>query len=333
MTFVVRGLVILLLTSPGTLLCAQAAPSSAAQAKEVEGTAKPANTAYVLGSGDQLSLKVQDVDDIPDKPLRIDPDGGLDLPLVGRIQAAGLTLTEFRAVVAEKFRKYVTDPQVSANLVENQSRPVSVIGEVGQPGVHHLMGPRNLIEVISEAGGVKPEAGPRVVITRQTARGPLPLPGAVVDDTGRYSTASISLDDLMAAKVPAENIAIQPNDVISIPRGDVVYVVGSVQRPGGFPLQSHATISLLQAVSLAQGIKQDAAQSSAKILRQRAGDTTGNPEEIPVDVKRIFAGKAPDVALRANDILFIPGSAAKAGGRRAIDAIVQVATGVAIYAR
>lgn len=290
-------------------------------------------TSYVLGSGDQISVKVEEVDEITDKPLRIDPDGGIDLPLVGHVQAAGLTLAQFRSLLVEKFRKYVNDPQVSANLVDNQSRPVSVIGEVGTPGVHQLSGPKSLIEVISEAGGLKSEAGPRVIVTRQMDRGPLPLPGAAVDDSGKYTTASISLDELMASKIPAENIAIQPNDVISIPRGDVVYVVGSVQRPGGFPLQSHETISLLQAVSLAQGLKSEASAGAAKILRQPAGVSSGKPEEIPVDVKKIFAGKAPDVALRANDILFIPSSSAKTGGRRAIDAIVQVATGMAVYAR
>ena len=199
--------------------------------------------------------------------------------------------------------------------------------------MHQLSGPKSLIEVISEAGGLKSEAGPRVIVTRQIERGPLPIPGASLDDSGKYSTASISLDQLMASKIPAENIAVQPNDVISIPRGDVVYVVGSVQRPGGFPLQSHETISLLQAVSLAQGLKSEASAGGAKILRQPAGVSSGKPEEIPIDVKKIFAGKAPDVALRANDILFIPSSSAKTGGRRAIDAIVQVATGMAVYAR
>ena len=354
MQWITRSLLILLLTGGAGMAGAQAlpapasvparasVPAPASGAGQVSGPAQPsgpeskgapASGAYVLGSGDQLSLKVQDMEDIPDKPIRVDPDGGLDLPLVGHMQAAGLTLAQFRAALVEKLRKYITDPQVSANLVDNQSRPVSVIGEVGQPGVHQLSGPRNLIEVISEAGGTKPEAGPRVILTRQTSRGPLPLSGAMVDETGRYSTASISLDDLMSSKNPAQNITILPNDVVSIPKGDVVYVVGSVQRPGGFPLQSRETISLLQAVSLAQGIKPDAAQGAAKILRQRAGSSGGTPEEIPVDVKRIFAGKAPDVPLRANDILFIPGSAARAGGRRVVDAIVQVATGVAIYAR
>ena len=105
---------------------------------------KPQLTAssYVLGSGDQISIKVQEVDEITERPLRIDPDGGIDLPLVGHVQASGLTLAQLRSVLVEKFRKYVNDPQVSANLVDNQSRPVSVIGEVGTQECINCLAPR-----------------------------------------------------------------------------------------------------------------------------------------------------------------------------------------------
>lgn len=341
MRLLLRGIPLVLFSAGCGVMGAQASapnrpPASAGVVPGAPLAAKaagPASSAYVLGSGDQLSLHVQDMDEIADKPIRIDPDGGLDLPLIGHMQAAGLTLAQFRAALTDRLRKYITDPQVAANLVANQSRPVSVIGEVNTPGIHQLSGPRNLIEMISEAGGVKSDAGPRVIVTRQADRGVLPLAGAATDETGAYSTASLSLDDLMASKNPAANILVEPDDVISIPKGDVVYVVGSVVRPGGFPLDSHATISLLQAVSLAQGIKPEAAQGSAKILRQTEGASGGKPEEIPVDVKKIFAGKSPDVLLRANDILFIPTSAIKQGSHRAIDAVLQVATGVIIYGR
>lgn len=312
--------------------CQQSAPTPAVMAPPAS-LVMPQSGDLVLGAGDEISLHIGDMDEISDKPIRIDPDGNLDLPMLGRVKAAGLTVQQFRAELTGKVSKYVTTPEVTVNLVQSQSRSVSVIGEVNSPGVHQLSGERKLIEVISEAGGVKADAGPHVIITRQARWGSLPFADARKDVSGRYSTVTLSLDDLLASKRPGDNIQIDPDDVISIPKGDIVYVVGDVKKAGGFPLNSHSSISLLQALSLAEGFSPDAATQRAKILRPVEGDKDTMPKEIPVDVKSIFAGKSPDVPLYANDILFIPNSAAKSGTRRAVEAAIQIATGAVIYAR
>lgn len=151
-----------------------------------------------------------------------------------------------------------------------------------------------------------------------------------MDPVTGSSTASVSLDDLLSSKLPSDNILILPNDIISIPKAEIVYVVGNVRKPGGFQLSSHPTITLLQALSLAEGLDKDAAPQRARILRQASGGD-GKAVEIPVDIAQIFGGKAPDVSLQGNDVLFVPSSAAKSGSRRAVEAILQAATGVAIY--
>jgi len=150
-----------------------------------------------------------------------------------------------------------------------------------------------------------------------------------VDLTTGSSTAWVSVDDLLSSKNPADNILILPNDIISIPKAEIVYVLGNVKKAGGFQLSSHPTISLLQALALAEGVDHDAALSKARILRQAPG-SDGPPKEIPVDISKIYAG-APDIPLQGNDVLFVPASAAKSGSRRAAEAILQAATGVAIY--
>ena len=291
---------------------------------------------YVLGPGDQVVLHVQDMDEISDKPLRIDPNGFLDLPLAGRINVSGMTIEQFKQELANKLRRYITSPQISVNLTDDQSRPVSVIGEVNTPGVHQLQGPKRLIEVISMAGGLREDAGSDLILTREVRWGSLPLPGATTDPTGQYSTARLSIPSLIGAKNPTDNILVQPNDVISVPKAEIVYVVGNVKRSGGYPLTSHEqAMSLVQAVSLAQGLDRDAAPRKARIMRPVAGPAgqTGKVDEIPVDIQKIFDGKAPDVQLHANDVLFVPNSSVKSTGRRAAEAALQVATGVAIYAR
>lgn len=292
----------------------------------------PAVSEYVLGAGDQIALHVVDLDDVSDKPIRIDPNGFIDLALVGRVEAGGLTIEQLRDQLRTKFAKYITTPQISINLIENQSRSASVIGSVNNPGVRTLEGPRRLIDVISMAGGVKPDAGSRVILTRQARWGELPLAQAKVDPTGTYSTATLSLEGLLQAANPAENILIDPGDVISIPKAEIVYVLGTVKRAGGFPLAAKDSMSLLQTLAMAEGLDHDAAAGKARILRPPPGGD-GKVKEIPVDINKIESGKDPDVALYANDVLYVPNSYVKAGVKRTAEAILQVATGVVIYRR
>jgi polysaccharide export outer membrane protein len=291
---------------------------------------QPPVPAYVLGAGDQIVIRVVDMEELSDKPVRVDPNGFVDLPMAGRFQVLGLTIEQLKMELAAKLSKYINSPQITVNITDDQSRPVSIIGSVNSPGVHQLQGPKNLIEVISLAGGVRADAGGQVILTRQLKWGKLPLRDAKTDLTDGFSTASLSLDDLLASKNPSDNILIEPNDVISIPKADIVYVVGNVHKAGGFQLSSRGEISLMQAISLAEGFDHDAALARSRIMRPAPGGD-GKPREIPVDVQKIFEGKAPDVQLYANDVLFIPNSAAKSSTRRAAEAILQVATGVAIY--
>lgn len=292
----------------------------------------PAVSEYVLGAGDQVSLHIVDLEDVTEKPIRIDPNGFIDLPLVGRVEAGGLTIEQLREQLRAKFSKYITSPQISINLIDNQSRSVSVIGSVNNPGVRALEGPRRLIEVISLAGGVRADAGSRVIVTRQARWGELPLTQAKMDPTGSYSTATISLESLLSAGNPSENILVDPGDVVSIPKADIVYVVGTVKKAGGFPLASKDSMSLIQTLSLAEGLDQNAAANKARILRPSPGGD-GPVHEIPVDIPRVFSGKDPDVALYANDVLYVPNSLAKSALKQTAATIVQVATGVIIYRR
>lgn len=286
---------------------------------------------YVLGPGDQVVLHVVDDEDISDKPLAIDPSGTIDLPMVGRMQAAGLTLEEFKAQLTSKLKRYITQPDVSVNLSASGSQPVSVLGEVANPGVHQLMGSGHLLEVLSLSGGLKPDAGPVVIVTREPRWGAIDGTTSHTDPTTGFSTATFSLDALMSSRDPKDNILIEPDDVITVPRAQLVYVVGDVVKAGGFQF-SHSTMSLLQTLSLAEGLGPNSAAGRARILRQEPGGD-GTPRQIAVNINDIFAGKAPDMQLKANDVLFIPRSGAKVVSQKAIDAAIGITTGLLIYRR
>ena len=292
--------------------------------------ARSAPPIYELGPGDQLTIQVVDLQEFADRTVRVSPDGTIDLPLIGSMKVDRQSLDQLKAELQHRLAVYIDAPNVTVNLVTNSSNKLSVLGEVNAPGIKELSGPTTLEEAISLAGGTRPDAGSRIVLTRSTRWGDLPLSGAQRDITGQFSTASVSLDDLMASKNPSNNLILRPGDIVSIPRASIVYVLGDVHRAGGFPLSTHPTITLLQALSLAEGIGPNAALGGVLILRPQPGGE-GKPKEIAVNVKQILAGKAPDPPLFAEDILFVPTSAAKAGMKRAAEAILQVGAGVAIY--
>jgi polysaccharide biosynthesis/export protein len=285
---------------------------------------------YLLGPEDQLSIHVVDLEDVSDKPFRVDPSGFVDLPLAGRIHVSGLSLEQLRNTLAGRLEKYITNPQITINVIEYRSQPVSVLGEVNNPGVHQLQGPKHLVDVISSAGGLKPDAGPRLNITREMRWGVLPLPNAHTDTSGQYLVAEVSLDDITSGKHADQNIEVRADDVISVPRADLVYVVGEVKRSGGFSLNAADNISLVRALSLAEGLGAGAAPKKARILRASAGSISA-AHEIPVDLQQILAGKAPDQVLYKNDVLFIPNNLSASAMKRAMEAAVQIATGVIIF--
>jgi polysaccharide export outer membrane protein len=285
---------------------------------------------YLLGPDDQLEISGPELTDSGgDKRARIDSDGNVQAALVGRIHVAGLTAQQAEAVLNKALSKYIREPHVVVNVVEVRSQPVSILGAVNTPGVHQVQGHTTLLEMLASAGGIRQDAGYSVRITRQLEWGCIPLPGATLDPSGQFSVAEVNLKEIMEAKKPVENIQIFPHDVLSVPKGEMVYVVGDVKRSGGFVLGERQSISVLQALSLAEGLNGTADAKHAKILRLNRGND--QREELPVDVKDLLKGKKQDVSLQGDDILFIPGSAGKKATLRALEAAVQTGTGLAIW--
>ena len=107
---------------------------------------------------------MSNVPDITDKPIRIDTDGYIKLPMVGRVQASGLTPEQLEVEIIKRLKVYLEEPDVAVSVSEFHSQPVSVIGAVGTPGVHQLQGRKTLVEIIALAGGLRPDAAPKAKI-------------------------------------------------------------------------------------------------------------------------------------------------------------------------
>jgi polysaccharide biosynthesis/export protein len=286
---------------------------------------------YLLGPDDQLEISEPELAEIAtaNKPSRVDGEGDIQVPLVGRVHVSGLTVQQLEQKLDKLLSTYIRHPKVAVNVAEVRSQPVSIIGAVNTPGVHQVQGHKTLLEMLALAGGIRSDAGYSIRITRQLQWGCIPLPTAQLDASGQFSVAEVNLKRIIDAEHPEDNIRILPHDIVSVPKAEMVYVIGEVKRSGGFVLGEDQSISVLQALSLAEGLNGTADTRHARILRVKPN--ADQREEVPVNVKDVLRGKKSDIALRGNDILFIPGSTGKKAALRTIEAAIQTGSGFAIW--
>jgi polysaccharide export outer membrane protein len=291
----------------------------------------PIGSNYILGPEDVIKIDVFNVPELS-KTVRIANDGTISLPLIGRVQAAGLTSEQLRKELADKWgENYLQDPQVTVFIDQFKAMPASVIGAVEKPGLYPLTGRRTLIEMLSMAGGFGKKgtsaAGRTVLVTRKSGFGDLqPVDGMHVRGPDQIE---IDLNRLLYTRDEALNIEMKPHDIISVSKAEVVYVTGAVKRPGGFVLEDRPTMTVLQAVAMAEGFTGTAARKSARILRN---NQDGSKTEVPINLSKIIKGKAQDTTLAANDILFVPDSKQKIVAQRAVDVSVSTFSGWLIWA-
>lgn len=288
--------------------------------------------AYRIGPEDLLEITVYEAPDL-NRSARVSEDGMISLPLLGSVHAAGRSPSELETVIQNLLRhnEIMKDPQVGVLVRELQSRPVSVLGAVKKPGVFQIRSPRSLLEILSLAEGLAPDAGDSVIVMRAQdlprTSAPAGLDEDVVDTELPEGALEIDLKVLLESGDPESNVAVYPGDVVKVARAGVVYVVGQVNRPGGFVLANNKNISVLQALALAEGFTRVAKKSKGVIIRT-AED--GSRSEIPVDLGKMLKGQAPDTYLQADDIVFVPGSGAKAALIRTTDALTRVVGGLGI---
>ena len=275
---------------------------NAAQAASLQ--AAPLRPDYVLGPNDQILVRVPQSDEINEKPFRVGTDGFIELPLIGRVRAEGLTVQALEQDITNRLREYIRQPLVSITVTQFRSEPVFFVGAFQAPGIYPLQGRRTLIEMLTAAGGIQPNASHRIKITRRAEYGPIPLPNAVVDPVRKVSTVEISLESLTQEINPEEDLVLQSYDVVSVERSERVYVSGEVAKVSPIEFGERTSISVAQALTEAGGFTTFASRDKVRILRPVLG--TNRRAEIDVDVKRVFEGKGVDFPLQPNDVVFVP---------------------------
>jgi polysaccharide biosynthesis/export protein len=279
------------------------------------------NTAdYRIGPQDLLDVNVFEAPEL-NRLLRVSNTGEISIPLLGSVQAAGLTALELEQEIRHELVFYMKDPHVGVLVSGIESHPVSVIGEVNKPGVFQVRGNKTLLEMLSLAQGLADQAGDEVLVMRGAGNA-----GETREDS---QTITVDLKHLIDSKDPRDNVAIYPGDIIKVTRAGIVYVVGAVKKPGGYALRSNEQMSLLKAIALSEGLTSTSAKSRTRIIR--TDQRSGTRSEITIDVGKILTGKASDMNLQPADIVFIPNSPAKNALYRGTEAVVVTASGLVIF--
>jgi polysaccharide biosynthesis/export protein len=271
-------------------------------------------SAIKLGPGDLVEVGVYGVPELTTK-ARVSNDGDLYLPLIDYVHVSDLSLEESQKLIEKRLDDggFVKNPHVTIFVNDYASQGVTLMGEIGKPGIYPVLGDRKLFDLFSAAGGLTDRASRTVSITSRNHPESPELVHLARNLTDKHET----------------NVRVRPGDTIEIFRAPIVYIVGDVGRPSGL-LVDNGSLTVLQAIALAGGANRTAKLNGTRIIRKSNGPN-GMTETV-VPLKKMLQAKAPDVPLQANDILFVPVSGAKVATARAVETALALTTAVTIYA-
>jgi polysaccharide export outer membrane protein len=249
-----------------------------------------------LVANDLLSVAVYGAPEMT-RTVRVSSAGTIRIPMLERaIEVTGLMPAEVEPKIAAELtaEEILVNPAVTVTVAEYYSRPISVAGAVKLPLTFQVYQKASLLEALTRAQGLSPEAGTEVLVTF-----PAKTPGEPP------LVRRIPVKGLIDGADPELNLVLEGGEEIRVPAVGRVYVMGNVKKPGAFPLENAAGMTVLKALALAEGL---APYPTKEAYIYRRGDTApGEPaKEMPVELRKILDRKSPDVALAANDILYIP---------------------------
>jgi polysaccharide export outer membrane protein len=217
---------------------------------------------YRVGLNDEVKITVFDEPDLSTM-YRVDADGSLSFPLIGRVQAAGTTLSELQQRITSMLANgFIKNPQVRVEVNQYKSQFVYVIGEVRAPGKITMTGTRmTLLEALALAGSPTANASNEVIVVHPTGSGPdIPRPGAESEG----ARVSVNRKDLELGKA-GQDVVLLDGDIINVPSAQHFYITGMVRNPGTFVLDPG--IDVQQAIALAGGLNDRGSNRRIKISR------------------------------------------------------------------
>jgi len=238
---------------------------------------------YLVGDGDVLKVNVYGNPDL-DATVRVGSDGTILFPLLGQVKIGGLSVAQVSKQLEKKLADgYIVNPQVSVFVEEFRSKKAIIIGQVRTPGLYELSGPTSVLELISKAGGLTPEAGDKATIKRKSEAG---MPGEKM--------ITVNLRDLLERGQAALDAPILDGDNVFVSKAQVFYVTGEVGRPNAYRFEEGTTV--IQAITMAGGFSPIASKGRVRIIRK-------------VDsVEQVITSVSMDVPLLPDDVVVVPES-------------------------
>lgn len=243
--------------------------------------------AYRIGSRDKVQIRVEELPNL-NSDQEVAEDGTITLPVIGTVEAQGLNEGELAARLRSRLEaEGLRRATVSVKVTAYRSRPVTIVGAIGNPGNHYVPGRGSLLEVLMNAGGLTRGHGHEIFVRRHS-------------DNGLSDQVTVPVRDLIERGDPAVNIPIFAGDLIHVPpaRQVTIHFLGQVGAPGSQTFEGDERVTLLTAVARVGGL---AATASKKVrIRRQGGD-----DEIVADYRRILDGKDPDIELEDGDIVIV----------------------------
>jgi polysaccharide export outer membrane protein len=270
------------------------------------------NESLLIGPGDLLHLQVYDTPEMEQR-ARVTDAGTIPFSFLGSVSVSGMTPEQAAEQIQRRLvaAGVMLHPQVTVRVEAFATQNASVMGQVQKPGIYEIDTARKVVEVLALAGGLTDLADRHITIQRF---------GPAKQKVEYYysNTALTALSD---------DPMVYPGDTVIVPKVAVVYVLGDVSKPGGYPISTNnSRMTVLQAVALAGYANHTASVGKSRLVRE----TDDGVEEIDLQLSEIQKGKKPDVALLPDDVVYVPFSFMRNIGING-QGILASATSAAIY--
>lgn len=230
---------------------------------------------YIINQSDVLDITVYDHPEMT-ATVRVDGQGNVVLPLLNQVKVQGLSISQASATIAKLLADgYIVNPQVNVFVKNFTNQKASILGQVAKPGVYELSAKTTLLEFISQAGGLTPEAGDRAIVKREGSSN---------------EEVNIQLRKLIDKGDATQNVAIMDGDKVFIDKAGLVYVTGQVKKPDSYKYQDKLTI--MKAITMAGGFTDTASKGSIDVVRKVNGK-----EQVISDVDLDYIVQPEDVVV------------------------------------
>lgn len=267
-----------------------------------------------IGPGDLVDVQVYDTPEM-EQEVRVTDGGMIPLSFIGEIRVIGCTPSEAAKRIEQALidKQIMKHPQVIVDVEQHATQNVSVMGEVQTPGVYPIVTGLPVLKILSMANGLTATADRNIVIERHSNR----------NERVKYFLSN------NGDQAFANSVLVYPGDTVLVPKANLVYVLGDVLRPGGYPMNTNdSNLTVLEAIASAGALNKTAKADKTRLIRKTSA---GGVTEIDLQLSSIERGKISDIPLQPNDVIYVPFSWMKNMALSASN-IAASTSGAAIYA-